>query len=691
LVSAANTAGVGIMLDAPFNHTAPDCEITSQGISLFGSNPTAGALFRDVEARFYSRDVNYAMRATGANNIAIAPDRGDFGKWSDVRDVFFGRYAALVDVNPGGNGNYNNEQDWFDYSIGNEASSGGGNGHFDAVTQNVWKYFANYTLYWLSQTGVPQGTDLATQTSHGIGGLRADFGQGLPPQLWEYIINKTRARKWNFVFMAESLDGGAVTYRSNRHFDLLNENIVFPLKIASTTNDFRGIFDSRRSAYGQSLVLLNNMSHDEEAFADPWYAVIRYAVCNTVDGAPLIFPGQELGISTTTGYSLYETNFGKNIADFKDFNSMAPIWADTDFGNDQLYPVYAGIGLARLSSPALRSSNRYYLNQTGGGAVQPTIFSVAKYETPNGSPANTDVVFAFANLDRNGTPGGNFDVNITQSGSNLFGIKSGRTYNVKNIAAYTAQDSNRRKTLLWPGGRTGSDVLSNGVFVSMNKVPTTVGGWTTNPYEAQYLKLYDVTAPVTTPGNPAGPNTYFYSLGNSVTISWTAAAPDTEGVTPMYKVSVTINGNTTNYFSSNTSITLFGTAGQTLSVVVQAVNPSDNAVAGPSSSPANFYLLDPNGDNDGDGMTNGAEDTAGTNPLSAASFFRVINVTRPDTTHVSVTWSSVSGKKYELESASTPGGPYDPVPNSVISATTTTTAETVSANAPAFYRVKVVP
>ena len=255
------------------------------------------------------------MRASRASNIAIAPDRGDFGKWNDVRDVFFGRYAALVDVNPDDNGNYLNEQDWFDYSIGSEGSSGSGNGHFDQVTQNVWKYFSNYTLYWLDQTGVPAGSNLSTQTSKGIGGLRADFGQGLPPQLWEYIINKTRSRKWNFVFMAESLDGGAVTYRSNRHFDLLNENIVFPLKNAASTSDYRSIFDQRRNSYGQSLVLLNNMSHDEEAPSDPWQGVIRYAVCSTIDGAPLIFPGQELGISTTYGYSLYEVNFGKNIAD----------------------------------------------------------------------------------------------------------------------------------------------------------------------------------------------------------------------------------------------------------------------------------------------------------------------------------------------------------------------------------------
>ena len=33
--------------------------------------------------------------------------------------------------------------------------------------------------------------------------------------------------------MTESLDGGAVTYRSNRHFDILNENIVFPWQSAA--------------------------------------------------------------------------------------------------------------------------------------------------------------------------------------------------------------------------------------------------------------------------------------------------------------------------------------------------------------------------------------------------------------------------------------------------------------------------
>ncbi|MDQ6860872.1 MAG: hypothetical protein M3032_06925 [Verrucomicrobiota bacterium] len=686
LVAAANTAGVGVMLDAPFNHTAPDSEISTQGTALFGNNP--GDLLRDKEARFYSRDVNYAMRASSAANIAIAPDRGDFGKWGDVRDVYFGRYAALVDMNPNGNGNYLNEQDWFDYSIGDENSSGSGNGHFDQVTQNVWRFFSNYTLYWLSQTGVPAGTDLATQTAKGISGLRADFGQGLPPQFWEYAINKTRTRKWNFVFMAESLDGGAVTYRSNRHFDILNENIVFPLKSASGASDYRNIFEGRRGAYGQSLVLMNNMSHDEEAFQDPWQAVVRYAVCSSVDGVPLIFPGQELGISTTFGYSSYEVNFGKNIANFKDFNSMAPAWNDNVYGNDQLYPVYAAIGQARLSSVALRSPNRFFLNEDGNNQ---TIYGVAKYQTLNGLPGNSDVVFAFANTNRDASPSGNFHLNqdVDGNGQNDYGIQPGRTYNIRNIAAYTNIDPNRRTYFLWNGGRTGADILNNGVFVAMNRVPQDNGSWATAPYEAQYLKLYDVTAPSSPPGTPATANGFNYSLGNgSVLISWNAAPPDAGGVQPVYRVTYNVNGGPPQTFvTSSTSFNLSGNIGQTITVTITAINPNDNSVAGPSST-ATVRFLDPNADDDGDGMNNAAEDAAGTNPLDPTSVFRVANIAR-SSNNVSVTWSSVPGKQYQLESASSVFGTYTAV-GPVVTANSSTTSETVSATSKTFYHVRLV-
>ena len=106
-----------------------------------------------------------------------------------------------------------------------------------------------------------------------------------------------------------------------------------------------------------------------------------------------------------------------------------------------------------------------------GGGPQPNIFSVAKYETANGAPNFYDVVFAFANLDRNNYQQGNFNVNITQNGANLFGIKSSRVYNVKNIAAYTAWIRNRRNTFVIPRQYYGTNLLNGRFVVSLNKCP----------------------------------------------------------------------------------------------------------------------------------------------------------------------------------------------------------------------------
>ena len=223
--------------------------------------------------------------------------------------------------------------------------------------------------------------------------------------------------------MAESLDGGAVTYRSGRHFDILNENIVFPLHSAQTTNDYRTIYEARRIAYGQALVLLNSSSHDEDHYQDPSHALIRFAANSCIDGVPLIFPGQDLGISgavvppgdtqngiTPFGYDRYETNLGKPIPHFKKYNSLMPLWLKTqsghstfDYGLAQLSAVYSGIGQARKSSAALRSSNRYFLN-LNDNSPHGQIFSVAKVEAKNAAPNFSDTVLCFVNLDRNANP-----------------------------------------------------------------------------------------------------------------------------------------------------------------------------------------------------------------------------------------------------------------------------------------------
>lgn len=705
-VAAADNGGtdtVNVMLDAPFNHTSFDCELGAKGVEYFAPAAAPGDQIRNREARFFSRSGNYAQRAFSAGSIAIAPDRGDFGKFIDTYDVYWGRYAALVDVNPGGNGNKDSEADWFDYSVGNEGSSGDGHGHFDTITQNVWRYFADYCLHWLTQTGCLPGLTLADQTWVGIDGLRADFAQGIPPQGWEYVINATRNRKWNFAFMAESLDGGAVTYRSARHFDILNENILFGMKglnvgSNSMTSSFRGLFESRRASYGEGVVLLNTTSHDEDNYNDPWQALLRYAACSTIDGVPMIFPGQELGISNFYGYDLMERNLGKFIPHFKTWNSMMPLWTNTDFGLDQLYPVYAAIGRARRASPALRSPERYFLNQFDGSPHQ-RIFSVAKYQAANASPATSDVVFGFVNLDRDADRNGVFNVAIDRNGSNLFGIKPGRSYNIRNLAAYTAQDASRDDVLLWPSSRSGSQLLANGIDVFLKKVPTDTAGWTSAPYEAQFLKLLDVTPPPS-----PQPLANYYEIGSSVTFSWLPNGGPDDAVAS-WLVEIFGNGAlvaTASVPAAQTSYVFTGTPGTVYRARITAVSAAGISSAAPGESDAGppnpaspttaVKLLAAAGDEDGDGASNADEQSAGTNPFDAASRFRVLLFERAGG-NVYIDFSSVAGYSYRLEtSTSLDGGSWNPlgVPLVATGPTSTLTHLGGANDGRRFYRVRVV-
>jgi hypothetical protein len=468
---------------------------------------------------------------------------------------------------------------------------------------------------------------------------------------------------------------------------VLNENIVFPLKSAGNASDYRAIFEDRRGAYGQGLVLLNTTSHDEENYDDPFQALVRYSACATIDGAPMIFYGQELGIARYGSFDLYEVNFGKLIPQFKKYNSLQPIFHNRGNGVDFLWPVYAAINQARGFSAALRSSNRYFLNQTGSGNPQPSIFSVAKYEQPNRSPNCYDVVFAFANLDRDHQQQGNFNVNITQNGGNLFGIKPARTYNVRNIAAYTGYDPNRRNYWLWGySGIAGSNVLANGVYVSLNPVPGSDEGWTTAPFEPQYLKLYDVTPPPA-PAAPTTPKPY--AIGTAVTFSWPAVV-DLEGGVSGYHVVVAGVGpggpSVFNAIVSGTSVTVTNALGMTLYAEVCAINNA--GIQGPFGPICGVILLDPDGDYDHDGMSNAAEDLAGTNPLDTTSVLRILSLANGNL----LTWSSVSGKTYRVWA--TANLTTTPVPISgVITAAgpTATYLDTAATNTGKFYRINVLP
>ena len=707
---AADQAEVNLMLDFPFNHTAPDVVLADKGVELFApaGNPDGwqpGDLIRDRVPQFFSTNGGegspaYSAPAQSAAGLAVAPDRNDFGKWNDVRDVYFGNYSTLVTGYPDAETSraiVRNEDDLMFYdSMGPE-------------TINVWRYFGEVLPYWIEQSGhrgfnsTPGDGDAATRRildRTGIDGLRKDFGQGLPPQAMEYIINRTHAVKWNFVFMSESLDGGAVTYRSSRHFAILNENIVFPFKSASTTQDYRGIFEGRRNAFGESLVLLNNLSHDEEPWADPWQPLIRYAAAGANDGVPMIMYGQEIGAAQKAQETLpqgswdyYELNFGKDIPHFKKWNSMQPQWTawdNNDLGVQHLYPVYSAIGKARQFSPALRSNNRWFLNRQADDLPRDEIHAVAKYTEPNAPVAQQDVVLAFVNLDRDTTQSDTFG--IPSALADRLGIDPTRTYNAKNIAAYTGRSdefSDRRDEWLWgENGRTGQDIRDGGVFVSLNPVPSDEATWETAPFEPQYLKLYDITAPAAAPSHPDSPNPFAYGIGDKVTFDWADVGPDAAGIVPHYEVIVTINGSPAGTFLTTESrYEISAAEGDEVSAAVRAVNPDEPSNAGPvGSASETVALLAAAGDEDGDGMTNADEDIAGTDPLDNTSRFRVDSTTAASNGAVTITWDSRPGRTYAIQaSADLEAGSWTTVASGLGSGTWTDT----NPGTRRFYRVVV--
>ena len=302
----------------------------------------------------------------------------------------------------------------------------------------------------------------------------------------------------------------------------------------------------------------------------------------------------------------------------------------TTFANDQLYPAHAAIGLARLSSPALRSPNEFYLPGNGGNSE---IHAIAKYSQPGNPPSRQDVVLAFANINRDATPADTFVV--PGSLATLIGIKPTRKYDVKNISAF---DPAKRDDFLWPGGGyTGTELTTNGVFVSMNKVPTTEAAWSTDPYEAQYLKLFDVTPPPA-PDTPI-PTASNFVIGTTASFSWTTSAFSNDDVAASYLV----NGS---LITPTDSISLTGNIGDTLTASAAATTPA--GITGPASPPsAGVRLLSAEGDEDGDGQSNSAEKIAGTNALDPASVFQITSFTSSGA-NVTVRTNSVSGKTYRL-------------------------------------------
>ena len=217
---------------------------------------------------------------------------------------------------------------------------------------------------------------------------------------------------------------------------------------------------------------MNTTSHDEENYRDPWQAFVRYAVASTQDGIPMVFPGQELGISTSWGYDHYERNLGKTIPHFKRYNSMMPAWGSRDFGNARLAESYAAVNKARAASPSLRSPNRWFL-ETGN----PSVFGVAKWE------AGARPVLAFVNLDPSHPQSAS--VRIPGELFKKLGLRENGVYQAGNLASRGGSENGR-----WGGGLPGKELLGQGIRVELNALPEpNAEAWGKAPYGPLYLEI----------------------------------------------------------------------------------------------------------------------------------------------------------------------------------------------------------
>jgi hypothetical protein len=254
---------------------------------------------------------------------------------------------------------------------------------------------------------------------------------------------------------------------------------------------------------------------------------------------------------------------------------------------------------------------------------------------------------------------------------------------------------------------SGAQLKSAGLFISLAKVPTTgtsnaaPGDWASVPFEAQYLKLYDVTAP------PAPmPLSAAYVLGNSATITWQSnAGPDDaishylvsigtmqggnqlihEAVVSATQLSYSFSGSIGKvYYASIKAVSAAGAA-STVAAMTDAGSPNRASTSSP------MILLDPLADNDGDCVSNADEDIAGTNPLLSSSRLAISAITR-NGTDVVLAFPSIPGRYYRLEtSTSLAPNSWSFVSNSIMATSSngSITHTHVGSDSKRFYRIRV--
>ena len=435
-VDKAESLGLNVFLDVAFNHSGRDTVFGKGAVDLGLAQPgEMNSPLRTIRPSWCTKGgYDYRQHAGSASEAALyAPaDRLGEHSWHDAGlDWYFGDYSSLGPKPDRGDtwqGGALDERDLFYTDLNPQ-------GGYDFEVENVWNYFAYVLPYWLKLTG------------NRLDGIRADFAQGLPPRAWEYIINKTRQKKWDFVFLGEALDPDQVRYRVNRHFDLLTTVDHWLYRSNGVTmSQLVGSLEGEAGLYGSNATVMHNgTSHDEEGNGDCWLMTARYAVASSLYGVPMVYMSQPLGVP-------HKLDFQTSWQNVKQW------W---DAGQEHVSTIYRRVNTARNEHSSLRGVNRYFLHRQYGGGFNENIFSVARW-------AGDDIVLVFVNLrDQIVAP----DIFCCPAVVPL-DTASDILYQAYNLIA------DDPTAPLWPQPRTAADIHQNGIYVKFNY-----------PNEIQYLNL----------------------------------------------------------------------------------------------------------------------------------------------------------------------------------------------------------
>ena len=164
------------------------------------------------------------------------------------------------------------------------------------------------------------------------------------------------------------------------------------------------------------------------------------------------------------------------------------------------------------------------------------------------------------------------------------------------------------------------------------------------PYRIDATPPASGSATITVARSSAGP----YVVGSALSFAWSGFQDSGSGLAGYYFAAADRGGSTNGQWALQTTGMLWAVVGQTNMVFVWA---QDAAGMIGSSAHASVLVLDPAADSDADGMSNGDEETAGTDAIRAGSrlAFGAVNlVTNVGTPALALEWSSATGRLYRL-------------------------------------------